>query len=184
MRGFDLGDDTILRPFELKDAKAIYSTVIANYDHLRRFMHWVVPDFSLRSAKDFIRRSRASTADGSAANFGIFVEGVLAGTIGIIRTDKNSKKAELGYWITAKYEGCGLITSSCRTLINYGFGEMGLHRLEIHCSVENARSRAIPERLGFTFEGTLRESQWRHDRFYDMAIYGILENEWKAFTDL
>jgi ribosomal-protein-serine acetyltransferase len=86
---------------------------------------------------------------------------------------------EIGYWISAKFEGNGIITHSCKALIAYAFNELKLNRVEIRCATENGRSRAIPERLGFKLEGVLRESEWRHTRFYDMAIYGLLQNEWK-----
>jgi ribosomal-protein-serine acetyltransferase len=56
---------------------------------------------------------------------------------------------------------------------------MRLHRLEVRCAVANARSRAIPERLGFRLEGTIREAEWLYDRFVDHAVYGLLEAEWR-----
>jgi ribosomal-protein-serine acetyltransferase len=52
-----------------------------------------------------------------------------------------------------------------------------LHRVEIRCGVGNTRSRKIPERLGFAFEGTLREAIWVNGRFHDLAVYGLLETE-------
>ena len=64
---------------------------------------------------------------------------------------------ELGYWIRANHEGRGHITRACRALIDIGFEELGLHRIEIRAGLENARSRAVPERLGFTYEGIERE---------------------------
>jgi len=49
----------------------------------------------------------------------------------------------------------------------------------IRVSVENRRSRAIPERLGFTQEGIIRHDEWLHERFTDTVIYGLLANEWE-----
>ena len=54
-----------------------------------------------------------------------------------------------------------------------------MNRVEIRCATENVRSRAVPERLGFKLEGILRQSIWRHKRYYDLAMYGILAEEWK-----
>ena len=67
------------------------------------------------------------------------------------------------------------MTRSCRALIDHAFSTLGLHRVVIRCAVENHRSRAIPERLGFTLEGIERESQWLYDHFVDLAIYALLE---------
>jgi ribosomal-protein-serine acetyltransferase len=51
--------------------------------------------------------------------------------------------------------------------------------VSIRCAIENGRSRAIPERLGFGFEGICRESEWLNDRFVDHAIYGLLRTDAK-----
>jgi ribosomal-protein-serine acetyltransferase len=52
--------------------------------------------------------------------------------------------------------------------------------MEIRCEPENRRSRAIPERLGFREEGTLREVQRIGDRRTDLVVYGMLAPEWNA----
>ena len=51
------------------------------------------------------------------------------------------------------------MTSSCAALLDYLFGELELHRVTIQCGTGNRRSCAIPERLGFTREGMLREAE-------------------------
>jgi ribosomal-protein-serine acetyltransferase len=50
----------------------------------------------------------------------------------------------------------------------------------IRAGVENARSRAIPERLGFTYEGVAREEGRGSGGFYDLAVYGLLDREWST----
>jgi ribosomal-protein-serine acetyltransferase len=52
----------------------------------------------------------------------------------------------------------------------------------IRAGVDNARSRAIPERLGFTQEGVLREEGRGVEGFHDLVVYGLLEDEWRART--
>ena len=53
-----------------------------------------------------------------------------------------------------------------------------MNRVTIQCATENTRSRAIPERLGFTFEGIVRETEWLYDRYVDHALYGLLRSEY------
>jgi ribosomal-protein-serine acetyltransferase len=174
---FDLGGAVILRPFVQNDSSLIYAAVKANYDHLRTFLHWVTPEFTKTTAKEFIRRSQSNAKASSAANWGIFCHGSLAGTIGFVKINWPSKNAEIGYWINKEFEGLGLITRATQTLINHSFNVLALHRIEIHCAKTNRRSRAVPERLGFRKEGILRQSEWRHDRFHDMVIYGLLADD-------
>ena len=59
------------------------------------------------------------------------------------------------------------------------FGEFGVHRVVIRAGVENVRSRAIAERLGFTMEGVARGEGRGSGGFYDLAVYAILEDEWR-----
>jgi ribosomal-protein-serine acetyltransferase len=181
---FEIDNEIILRPFKNEDAKKIFTAVTENYDHLRAFLHWVVPEYNLGSAMDFIAQSRRGAEEKSSLGFGIFEGQDLIGSIGFVNFDWPSKRSEIGYWIAKGQEGRGIITKSCKLLLNYAFGDLKLNRIEIRCAAENVRSRAVPERLGFTKEAVLRQSAWRHDRFYDMVIYGILKDEWLRTTDL
>ena len=66
------------------------------------------------------------------------------------------------------------MTNCCRTLIQHAFDVWKLNRVTIECATENARSRAIPERLGFKLEGIVRGIEWLQDRYVDHAMYGLL----------
>ena len=83
----------------------------------------------------------------------------------------------MGYWLDKEAQGTGLMTRSCSALLEHAFAELDLNRVEIRCAVDNARSRAIPERLGFRLEGQLRQAEWLYDRFVDHAVYGLLARE-------
>jgi ribosomal-protein-serine acetyltransferase len=50
--------------------------------------------------------------------------------------------------------------------------------MEIHCATGNTRSSAVPKRLGFTFEGTLREAQLLDGRYVDLDVYSMLRREY------
>jgi ribosomal-protein-serine acetyltransferase len=52
-------------------------------------------------------------------------------------------------------------------------------RVEVRAAPENARSRAIPERLSFTQEGTLRQVERVGDRYLDNVIYAMLAEDWR-----
>jgi ribosomal-protein-serine acetyltransferase len=179
MPHFQIDDEIELRPFVESDAEEIFNVVIANIEHLHTFLHWATEDFSLETALDFIRRSQIAADEKESQGFGIFLNGKLVGTIGFVKFNWTSKRTEIGYWIAREYEGRGIITRCCRELINYAFGKLEMHRVEIRCATENSRSCAIPEKFNFKLEGILRQSEWRHTRFLDMAIYGMLKEEWE-----
>ena len=57
---------------------------------------------------------------------------------------------------------------------------MELDRVQINCNVDNSRSRAIPEKLGFSYEGTLREGELLRGELRDQVVYSLLKREWLA----
>jgi ribosomal-protein-serine acetyltransferase len=174
-----IDDDIELRSLAEKDAGKIYELVRENYEHLRPFLQWVTEDYSLETARNFVGQTQKALAENSSQTFGIFRYEKIVGIIGFVIFNWQSRRTEIGYWIDKNYEGKGVITQSCKVLINYAFEELGMNRIEIHCATENVRSRAIPERLNFKLEGILRQSEWRHTRFFDMAIYSMLAQEWR-----
>lgn len=179
MLSFKLDNEIELRPYLEEDAEEIFTAVMENYDHLHPFLHWVVPEYSLEGVKEFIKQSQQASQEKLREGFGIFHNGKLIGSIGFNRFDWNAKVTELGYWIAKDFSGRGIITKSCKVLINYAFDELNLNRVEIRCAAENVRSRAIPEKLGFKLEGILRQALWRQTRLYDDTIYGLLKEEWR-----
>jgi ribosomal-protein-serine acetyltransferase len=74
------------------------------------------------------------------------------------------------------------MTAATAALIDWGFtGPWQLHRIQIQAGIGNAPSRAIPERLGFTWEGTRRDAGLIGERFIDLAVYGLLADEWAGY---
>ncbi|HEY8562842.1 MAG TPA: GNAT family protein [Pyrinomonadaceae bacterium] len=180
MRSFTLDEDKIeMRLLREADAPELHRTVRANIEHLRTFLHWVTPDYSPEIAGEFIARNLKLAAERKSEGYGIFFEKKFVGTIGLVKLNWNSRSAEIGYWIAKDSEGRGIVTKACRTLIEYAHAELEMNRVEIRCALENKKSRAVPERLGFRLEGVLRQAIWRHTRFYDVAIYGLLAEEWR-----
>lgn len=171
--------EIILREFTLDDAGAVFETVTANYDHLKTFMHWVSPEYSLDSARQFISQAIASAAARESLSLGIFRDTRFIGSIGFVNFDWLAKRTEIGYWISKDQEGNGIVGRSTERLIRYAFAELELNRIEIRCSTANLRSAAIPARLGFKLEGVLREAEFRDGKLHDFNIYGLLAGEWR-----
>jgi ribosomal-protein-serine acetyltransferase len=64
-------------------------------------------------------------------------------------------------------------------LLDHAFERWGLGRVEIRAGVLNARSRAIPQRLGFREEGVLRSAERIGTRVIDHAVYVMTAREWR-----
>lgn len=166
-----------LRALEETDVDQMFGLVDSNRQHLRDFMHWMTPDYSIESAREFIQNAKDAILARKALSFGIFRKDKLIGAVGFVQFDWNSRKSEIGYWIDKAEEGQGIITRSTALLIEYAFEELKLNRIEIRCAAENIKSAAIPERLGFLREGRLRQSEYRNGRLHDFDVYGLLADD-------
>lgn len=78
--------------------------------------------------------------------FGL-LNGEVVASVGFISLDDSD--GEIGYWLLSKYEGRGLMTIFVKACIDYGFDKLNLSKIIIKCAEKNARSSAVPKRLGF-----------------------------------
>jgi ribosomal-protein-serine acetyltransferase len=163
---------------ELHTAEDIAALVKLNLEHLQPWMPWAVDDYSTDSAREWIQRTLTEFAEDGRFNAVIMVGEKPVGTIGFHNLNTANGSAEIGYWIDRGHQGRGIVTKCCRALIDYLFEVHGLNRVQINCNVENVRSRAVPERLGFTLEGIHRQVERVQGKFGDWAIYAMLKDEW------
>jgi ribosomal-protein-serine acetyltransferase len=178
MFSFRIDDQLELRLLEERHAEQVFSLLDGNRSHLRGELTWLSDQFSLNDTSEYIRigLERFAARDGFRA--GIWFEDELAGIISLHQLSWPDRRASIGYWLGARFQGQGLVTKACRTVINYAFSELKLNRVEIQCAVENIRSRRVPERLGFAQEGILRQSWCIRGVFVDQVVYGMLASEW------
>lgn len=175
-----INDEAELRPLTLDDAEAVFALVEANRADFDHWMRWTGRIKSADDARKIITRFADKWAAGDGFHAGIWLNGVLVGGFVCHSINHESKKTEIGYWLSAEVVGRGLVTGAARAVLAYLFEVEKLHRVEIQCAVDNIRSRAVAEWLGFTLEGTLRESEWLTTRFADHALYSLLDREWQA----
>jgi len=174
---FQVDDDISLRIWTENDVDSALEVVLRNRDHLQTYMQWMTPDYSIDSSKKFIADGIAHRLERKTLGLALCRGDRLIGSIGFNRLDWTARVCEIGYWIDRDEEGKGTITRACRTLINYAFEQLEMNRIEIRCSTENLRSAAVPERLGFTKEGVLRQAELVKGKLHDFNIYGLLAED-------
>jgi ribosomal-protein-serine acetyltransferase len=163
---------------EARHADALFALVEANRTYLRERLPWLDANTSAGDTHNFIKSSLDQFANNQGFQAGIFFRDQLVGVIGYHQIDWAHRSASLGYWLAEAVQGQGIMTKACRFLVDYAFAELKLNRVEIRCATGNHKSRAIPERLGFKLEGTVRQAEWLYDHFVDHAVYGLLAGEW------
>lgn len=102
--------------------------------------------------------------------------------IGSHPIDWEQAVGSVGYWLAADAQGRGIATRAVAAYLDHAFGPWGLRRMEIRAAVDNLPSRAIAERLGFTHEGTLRGLHLVRGVVQDVAVYGLLAQEWRGIS--
>jgi ribosomal-protein-serine acetyltransferase len=171
-------DDLQLALLERDDADALHALVVAHREHLAPWMPWAQAP-TPASTRGFVEgRALQAIAEADGLETGIWWRGRLVGAIGIHGVQREPLRGSIGYWLAADAQGRGLVTRAVRALVAKAFADLGYQRIDIRADVANARSRAVPERLGFTLEGVLRREFFDGRRYVDQAVYGLLRDEW------
>lgn len=168
-----LSESAQLRLLSESDAGELHALIEKNRAELARWLPWAAAQ-TPQDTLAFIRRTREQLAANDGFQAAIVCDGELAGVIGYHRVDWANRATSLGYWLGEKHQHQGTMTAAARLLTDHALAAWELHRVEIRAAVDNRRSRAIPERLGFREEGILRGTERIGERYLDYAVYSML----------
>ena len=160
-------------------AEALYALVDQNRDYLREWLPWLDATTKQKDVEDFIKSAVTQMADGRGLTCLIVFQDNIVGVVSYNSIDASTQTGSIGYWLDQDHNGQGLMTRCVEKLIEIGFDELALRKLEIRCAVGNTKSRSIPERLGLKQEGVIRNSENLYGRYIDHAVYGVIVDEWK-----
>lgn len=174
-----LAGGLFMRPLTLGDAPVIFEAIQRERPELRTWLPWVDQTETVAGIIHFIEEARQHRRDGSALVYGLWLELEFAGVVDLHAIDHENGCAQIGYWLRCAARGHGLATQASMALLGVAFEILGLERVEIRCAVPNAPSQAIPRRLGFVLEGTLRHAQKLAEGHTDLHVYGLLAQEYR-----
>ncbi len=177
---FVIDSGTALRVLRDDDAAELFALTDSNRAYLRRWLPWVDLVTSVDDSRSFLESVAGQREQGRGPTFGIVCNGALAGIVGFLPVDHVNRIGEIGYWLVPRAQGRGVMTECCRFVVRYGFLTLDLNRVQIAAGTENRASRAVPERLGFKFEGILRARENLYGTFIDHAMYSLLRSEFDA----
>jgi ribosomal-protein-serine acetyltransferase len=177
MPRFVLEGGRVLRALEVADADELHAVIEHNRTELAKWMAWG-QEQTAEQTLAFIHTSRVSESENTGLQRAIVAEQRIVGMVGLPEIDWANRSAEIGYWLDVAHRGRGIMTSAVAALVDHAFGSLNLNRLEIRTDVQNAPSRALAERLGFRYEGTLRQSyRVTDERYSDDAVYSMLASD-------
>ena len=104
----------------------------------------------------------------------------LIGGCGIHFTSISNKEGSIGYCYDKQYWGNGFASEVAKAILNFGFNELGLHRIFATCHPDNIGSARVMQKIGMQKEGRLREHKFQKGSWRDSFIYSILDYEYNA----
>ncbi|GHO78020.1 GNAT family N-acetyltransferase [Ktedonobacter sp. SOSP1-85] len=179
---YDLGDGASLQILEMRHAPEFLEFVDENRAYLGEWMSWDTTMQTLEDAQNFIKRGLSRFSDDGIPWVGIWLNGRMVGGIHFSPIDPRVHSTEVGYWLGQSATGRGLMTRALKAMLHYAFDLLHVNRVGLQADVRNSRSRAVAERLGFTFEGIRRQSLEYKGQLIDIATYSLLAQEWREQT--
>ena len=171
----------VIRCYEPKDALHLQKSIQESVEHLRPWMPWVKTEPEDLKVK--IERLRMFRADFDLSKnyvYGVFDphETELVGGTGL-HPRVGSNAFEIGYWINVNHVNKGYATEISAALTKVAFEIEHVNRVEIHCYPNNVKSAAIPKKLGYVYEATLRNRiENIKGELIDSMIWSIVKDEY------
>lgn len=164
----------ILRKIEMSDTEAIlhYSQKSVFYQAMGRQTY--------SSASD-IREFIATILKKDPSFFWVVIlrdKNCVIGDCGFCQFHKEARRAEVSYAIDPTYWDHGYATEATGRVIQFGFEDAGLNRIQAICNTGNVVSERVIQKSGMQFEGVLRHYIRHEDKALDMKMYSILKQEW------
>ena len=176
-----------VRRYHAGDGALFYQVGQKNRQHLQRFeADNMLRPIETEEQGENIIRLLTSEWDAHKSFFmaafekttGQFVAQIYIGVV-----DWRLPEFEIGYFVDKDYEGRGFVTEAVRGALGFIFQHLKAHRVCLHCSDMNEKSRRVAERCGFVLEGHLRETHLSQDGVFSGDLsYGILKSEFEART--
>ena len=169
----------MLRPFTMADAPAVKR--LAGAPEVADTTLSLPHPYPDGAAEEWIGTHAEQFASGTGATFAMVDRGTIevCGAIALDITPR-FRRAEMGYWLGVPYWNRGYTTEAAAAILKYGFETLNLHRIFAQHFTRNPASGRVMQKIGMIFEGILREHLLKDGRFEDVAVYGILQREWRA----
>lgn len=169
----------MLRPFGPADAEDV-QRIVSRHEIADTTLSIPHP-YPEGSAEAWIAQHETERREGRGVVFAIVrrSDNRLVGAVGL-GVNRQHDHAELGYWIDPAEWNRGYATEAGAAILDFGFAELGLHRIQARHFVRNPQSGRVMEKLGMRREGVQRGSVKKWDRYEDLVVYAILREEWMA----
>lgn len=170
---------SILRPITLSDLNDIAS--YCSVPEVSQYTVWDVHK-SIEDTKEFIQFVVNRYESQKVGPWGIELKktGRIIGSCSFVSWDNKNRRAELGYVLSNRYWNQGIMTEVINRVVEFGFKDLELVRIEARCLPENLGSSRVMEKTGMKFEGLLRKHIWAKNDFQDLKLYSIVREDFES----
>ncbi len=170
-------DRLILRQMKRSDAPDMYE--YAQKEEVTKFLLWS-PHESLSYTEQYLNYIQSRYRDGDFYDWAIILksENKMIGTCGFTTIDTENNCGEIGYVINPLYAGNGYACEAVSRILDFGFNEIDLHRIEAKYIVGNEASRRVMEKCNMKFEGVAKGSMKIKGDYRDIGKCAILKSEY------
>lgn len=172
----------VIRCWNPADAALLKAAVDVSIEHLLPWMPWAANEpTDLDTKIALLRRFRGQFDLGQDFTYGIFSrdEAEALGGTGL-HTRLGSDAREIGYWVRADRINQGIAAETAAALTRVAFEVDKLDRVEIHCDADNVRSAAVPRKLGYVHDATLRRRAITVGALADSMVWTMFADEYPA----
>lgn len=167
----------LIRAPRVGDGKQLNEAIVESFDEFVRWLPWAKVCPSVAESEEHCKKSREKFLAKEDMQLLLFDKstGVLVGSSGLHQIDWNVPMFEIGYWCRTSQIGKGYIAEAVQRVSKFAFEVLKANRIEIRVDSKNIKSASIPQKLGYTLEGTLRH-QCRDNlgNLSDTQIYSII----------
>ena len=163
-----------LRPFELADASAVQR--LASDERVALAATTIPHPYPDGAAEAWISTHADAFAAKREVIFAVTLRDrtELVGAISLLDISQQHARGEVGYWTGVEYWNHGYCTEAFARIIPYAYEELGITKMVARCSAQNPASARVMEKAGLKREGHLLKHSFKHGRFDDVLIYGLV----------
>lgn len=159
-----------------EDAFQLSRVVDANRSYLKEWLPWLETSKNAADSLVFIQKIHSDWKNHQIFTALIYKKNEIVGAMGFHGCVH--RRMSLGYWVSKEYAGKGLCSAASHAIIAWAFSYYDyLHMVDLRAAVDNLASRRVAEKLGFIYEGILRDQEWLYDHFVSHAIYTLTRKE-------
>ena len=168
----------VLRPMSVSDYEDMYD--YAKSGELTKYLLWS-PHPSSEYTKKYLKFVEKRYRMGDFYDWAIEEKssGRMIGSCGFTTIDIEHRKGEIGYVINPTFHRCGYAVEAAQAIIEFGFYDLDLNRIECRIMKENEPSFKVAKKLGMTFEGYMRDALYVKGSYRTIGMCSILKEEFE-----